>query len=77
MQIAILAALAAGFAVSFRFGPISVVPLAAAAVIIALFCDATIAGSRFLASAIIVVALNAGYLLGAVLCWWLGSSRKP
>lgn len=76
MQIAILAALAAGFAVSFRFGPISVVPLATAAVLLTLFSDTTVASSRFLASVILVVAINAGYLLGAVLCWWLGSSRK-
>ena len=75
MQIAILAALAAGFAVSFRFGPISVVPLAAAAVCIALLGGTTLAGSRLLASVTLVVASNAGYLLGAVLCWCLGSPR--
>ncbi|SFJ40106.1 hypothetical protein [Aerobium aerolatum] len=76
MQIALLAALAIGFVVSLRFGPITIVPLAALAVVIGLLSDVTFDGSRLLAAIVVVTALNAGYLLGAFSCWWLKTRAR-
>lgn len=76
MQIALLAALAIGFVVSLRFGPVTIVPLAALAVVIGLLSDVTFNGSRLLASIVVVTVLNAGYLLGAFSCWWLKTRAK-
>lgn len=76
MQIHLLTALAAGFLTSFRLGPLVVVPLAAAAVMLAIVLGMRLSGSTALAAIGLVVALNVGYLLGAFLVWSVGRSER-
>ena len=76
MQIHLLAALVAGFLASLRLGPLAVVPLAAAAILVAVVLDMRISGSTALAAIGFVVALNVGYILGAFLAWNVTRSER-
>lgn len=62
----VIAAFAVGLVAGFRLGPLVVVPLAVVVIVLGLALSIDIAGSAFLAAVAAVVALNVGYLAGAL-----------
>ncbi|MDI6027525.1 hypothetical protein QBK99_15135 [Corticibacterium sp. UT-5YL-CI-8] len=76
VQISLPAVLVVGFFCSLRFSPLVIIPLGIVSVVAAIFFDLKISGSTALASLGLVVALNVGYLLGAVVYWRLRKRER-
>lgn len=72
----LIAALAMGLVAGFRLGPLGVIPLAIAAVVLGLAMGMDIGGSAILAAVAVVAAVNVGYLAGALVMRLAGRSAK-
>lgn len=76
MPILLTAALAAGFLGAFRFGPLAVMPIAGMAGLLAFILNVDFQQSMFLGAVGAILAVNIGYLAGAVFARFLTRSPK-
>ena len=76
MPIFLAVALAAGFVAAFRFGPLVVLPLALAGGLLVFILGIRPVGSTPLGIVAVIVAINVGFLAGAIVARRLSRSDR-